>query len=93
MEVLTRASSGTDYTYYRYMEGAEHFEANFTGQPVTLGADKLILGIDKWVHLLGFAQNEGTQWVWGQGNNRVVCVCTVCCSDKQAIGTECWQQA
>lgn len=47
LEVLTRASGGTDYTYYRYVEGAEPFIANFTGQPVILGADKLIVGIDK----------------------------------------------
>ncbi len=48
MEVLTRAPGGTAYTYYRYTEGkAQPVVLQFTGKPVTLGADLLNLGVDR----------------------------------------------
>ncbi len=47
MEVLTRDSTGTAYTYYRYTEGEQPLVSDFEGKPVTLGADQLVLGYDK----------------------------------------------
>ncbi len=47
MEVLTRSSSGTTYTYYRYQEGEQPFTRAFTGKAMVLGPDRLTLGIDK----------------------------------------------
>ncbi len=47
MEVLTRSASGSTYTYYRYAEGEVLFARSFTGKPVLVGPDELILGVDK----------------------------------------------
>ncbi len=48
MEVLTRSSSGSAYTYYRYAEGEDPVVRQFiTGKPVLVGPDQLILGVDK----------------------------------------------
>ncbi len=48
MEVLTRSAGGTVFHYAHYQEGAEPVFYSFPNrQPVRLGADQLILGVDK----------------------------------------------
>ncbi len=47
MEVLTRSSSGTNYTYYRYQEGDQPFTRVFAGKAMVLDPDQLILGVNK----------------------------------------------
>ncbi len=48
MEILTRSAGGTVFHYDSYQEGAEPVFRSFPNrQPVTLGADQLILGVDK----------------------------------------------